>query len=218
LPTVEFDPKNFVPYRKVWELITASGIELYYKLFWARLTITGRENIPPKGVLLIVGNHLSNWDPPLLVVATRRPMGFVAKEELFERPRFGKLITFYGAISVKRDKPEKTTFKSVKKIFETGWSVAMFIEGTRSKTPGVMGRPHLGAAYFARANKVPILPVGIVGTNEKGGHAYLHIGKIIEPSKDLEETTWRIMESLSELTGYKIESRELANDHAASET
>jgi 1-acyl-sn-glycerol-3-phosphate acyltransferase len=210
LPTVEFDPKNFRPYRAVWELITASAIEFYYNLFWARLSVSGRENIPKKGQLLIVGNHLSNWDPPLLVVATRRPMGFVAKEELFDKPRFGKLITFYGAISVKRDKPEKATFKSVKKIFEAGWSVAMFIEGTRSKTPGIMGRPHLGAAYFARANKVPILPVGIVGTHVKGGHAHLQIGPVIEPSQDLEETTWRIMEALAGLTGFQIESRELA--------
>lgn len=210
MPTVEFNAKNFQEYRKYTELATASAISAYYKLFYGRLTVIGRENVPKSGPLLIVGNHLSNWDPPMLVVATRRHMGFVAKEELYENPKFGKLIEFYGAISVKRDKPEKSTFKSVKKIFEAGWSVGMFIEGTRNKTPGVMGRPHLGPAYFARANKVPILPVGISGTNQKGGHAILRIGKPIAPGDNLEETTWRIMEALSELTGFRIEHRELA--------
>jgi 1-acyl-sn-glycerol-3-phosphate acyltransferase len=210
---VEYDPKNFTRFRRFWELLTASAIQSYYNIFYGRLTIRGRENVPKDGKpLLIVGNHLSNWDPPMLVVATRRNMGFVAKEELFvENPKFGKLIEYYGAISVKRDKPEKATFKSVKKIFESGWSVGMFIEGTRNKTPGIMGKPHLGPAYFARANKVQILPVGILGTNQKGGHAILHIGKPMDPGEDLEETTWRIMEALSELTGFRIESKEIAH-------
>lgn len=210
MPVVEYNPKNFKPHRKVIELATARFLEYYYKVFCGKLTITGRENVPKEGQFLIVANHLSNWDPPLLVVAARRPMGFVAKEELFEKPRFGKLIEFYGAISVKRDKPEKATVKSVKKIFENGWSVGMFIEGTRNKTPGVMGKPHLGAAYFAKSNKVRILPIGILGTNQKRGHAFVRIGKPIEPGPDLEQTTWEIMEALSELTGFKIESRELA--------
>jgi 1-acyl-sn-glycerol-3-phosphate acyltransferase len=210
--SVDYDAKNFTGFHRFWELLTASAIQLYYGLFYGKLTILGRENIPSDGKpLLIVANHLSNWDPPMLVVATRRNMGFVAKEELFvENPKFGKLITYYGAISVKRDKPEKATFKSVKKIFESGWSVGMFIEGTRNKTPGVMGKPHLGTAYFAKANKVKVLPIGILGTNQKGGHAILKIGKPMDASDDLEETTWRIMEALSELTGFQIESREIA--------
>jgi len=211
LPSVEYKPENFQGYRKITELLTATGIEWYYKCFYGRLTILGRENIPKgSGPYLIVGNHLSNWDPPMLVVATRLNMGFVAKEELYKSKKFGKLIEFYGAISVKRDKPEKSTFKSVKKIFEQGWSVGMFIEGTRNKTPGVMSRPHLGPAYFAKANRVPILPVGILGTNQKGGHAILHVGKPIPCGDNLEETTWQIMEALSELTGFRIEHRELA--------
>lgn len=87
----------------------------------------------------------------------------------------------------------------------------MFIEGTRPKTPGVLGPPHLGAAYFAKSNNVPILPVGLIGTAEKGEKAFAHIGKIIQPSDDFEKTTWEIMESLSQLTGFKIrEDRKLA--------
>jgi 1-acyl-sn-glycerol-3-phosphate acyltransferase len=211
LAIVDFKPGNFRPYRKATELITAHYLEWHYRTFYGPLTIIGREDVP-KGQFLIVGNHLSNWDPPMLVIATHRPMGFVAKEELFtNNPRFGKLIEFYGSISVRRGKPEKSTFKSVKKMFQAGWSCGMFIEGTRSKTPGIMGKPHLGPAYFARANNVPILPVGINGTNQKGAHATARVGKPFPAGEDLEATTWQIMETLSSLTGFKIESRELAS-------
>lgn len=138
-------------------------------------------------------------------------MGFIAKEELFTNPKVSALIEFYSAISVNRDKPEKRTIKAVRNIFGQKWCVSMFIEGTRPKTPGVLGPPHLGAAYFAKSNKVPILPVGLIGTAEKGEKAYAHIGKLIEPSDDMEKTTWEIMEALSQLTGFKIrEDRTLA--------
>jgi 1-acyl-sn-glycerol-3-phosphate acyltransferase len=148
-----------------------------------------------------------------LVIAGDRPMGFVAKEELFDVKNFDKLIEFYGAISINRSKPDKTTFKSVKKIFAAGWSVGMFVEGTRAKNPGVLGQPHLGAAFLAKSNKVPILPVGLVGTNLKHGKAHATIGNIIQTSDDLEKTTWEIMEALSKLTGFAMpETRKIASE------
>lgn len=162
--------------------------------------------------MLIVANHLSYWDPPALVIAVDRPMGFVAKEELFENEKLAQLIEFYSAISINRNKPEKRTIKAVRDIFKAGWSVTMFIEGTRSKTPGVIGRPHLGAAYFAKSNNVPILPVGLVGLDTKGQKAYAHIGKLIQPGDDLEKTTWEVMEALADLTGFKIGERKLAQE------
>jgi 1-acyl-sn-glycerol-3-phosphate acyltransferase len=207
---VEFKPENFSPFRRECFIISADFLGYWYRKTRGQLTVTGRENVPRETPVLIVANHLSYWDPPLLAHSTMRAMGYVAKEELFDKPFFGKLIELYCAISIKRDRPDKSTIRSVKSIFQAGWCVGMFIEGTRNPHPGVMGQPHLGAAYFARANKVPILPIGLVGTNDIGGHAYVHVGKLMPYGNDLEETTWRIMEALSDLTGFKIESREIA--------
>ncbi len=172
-----------------------------------RIKVSGRENVPKDRPCLIVGNHLSHFDPPLLCIATDVPMAYVAKEELFEVPILKHLINFYGAIPINRAKTQKSTIKTVKKIFEAGWNVGMFVEGTRSKTPGTLGRPHLGAAYFAYTNKVPILPVGIIDTHKSWKQAEARIGKPFEPSKDLEQTTWEIMDRLSELTGYTVDRR-----------
>lgn len=211
MPALDYQPKNFSPIRRLTQIGTARYI-LFPLYYWRnRLKVTGRENVPKDQPVLIVANHLSYWDPPILVIAVDRPMGFIAKEELFTNPKVSALIEFYSAISVNRNKPEKRTIKSVRNIFKAGWCVTMFIEGTRPKTPGVLGPPHLGAAYFAKSNNVPILPVGLIGTAEKGEKAFAHIGKIIQPSDDFEKTTWEIMESLSQLTGFKIrEDRKLA--------
>ena len=65
----------------------------------------------------------------------------------------------------------------------------MFIEGTRNKTPGVLGQPHTGPAYFAKSNKLPLVPIGIVGSNKRWGKVVTKIGKPIEPEGDLDETT-----------------------------
>jgi 1-acyl-sn-glycerol-3-phosphate acyltransferase len=208
----EYDPKIYAPWRKTAHMLTAR----YFltPLYWMRnfVTVYGRENIPQNTQLLIVGNHLSNWDPPLLCIATDLPMAYVAKNELFDVPILKHLIKFYGAIAINRHKPEKSTIKTIKKVLAEGWNLGMFIEGTRSKNPGYLGPPHTGTAYFAYSNNIPILPVGLVGTNEKFKKAKVYIGKPIQPSKDLEKTTWEVMEALSELTGYKIANRKLA-DH-----
>ncbi|MBY0546440.1 MAG: 1-acyl-sn-glycerol-3-phosphate acyltransferase [Candidatus Obscuribacterales bacterium] len=208
MPTLH-DKNAFTPFRAFYYLMTARYFFGPLFFFQNRLEFSGRENIPKEGPCVFVANHLSNWDPPIIARATDKPVSFLAKEELFTDKFFRNLVRAYGAISVNRDKPEPSTFKAVRDMLKKGWYLGMFIEGTRSKTPGQMGPPHLGPAYFAKANKLPIVPVGIVGTNVKNGKAYVRIGKPLEASKDLDETTWRIMEALSDLTGFKLPPREL---------
>ncbi len=200
---VEYDPHAFSPFRTGIYIATA---RYFFGTIFAiqnHLEFSGRENIPP-GPCVFVGNHLSNWDPPLISRVTDRPVSFLAKKELFSDKFFRNLVLAYGAISIDREKPEKSTFKAVKEMLAKGWCLGMFIEGTRSKTPGMLGTPQMGAAYFAKLNKLPLVPIGIVGTNVKRGKVYAKIGKPIAPEGTLEEISWKVMEALSDLTGFKL--------------
>ena len=114
------------------------------------------------------------------------------------------LIELLGAVSIDRQKPSLSSIKKIKGAIKAGWSLGIFIEGTRSRLKGSMGVPHTGAAYFAYANKLPILPVGLIDTNKKEAGCQAVIGELIESGPDLEAKTWEIMRALSKLTGYKM--------------
>ncbi len=193
----------FDPWRAFVQLNTERFIvRPYYHLF-RHLAVSGQENLPKDIPVVVVSNHLSYWDPPILSVATRKPICYVAKKELFDNKKLSLLIELLGAVAIDRHKPSLSSIKKIKKAIKAGWSLGIFIEGTRSKIEGSMGPPHTGAAYFAQANKLPILPVGLVDTN-KEGKCYARVGKLIPPGADLEAKTWEIMQALSELTGYKL--------------
>lgn len=205
-PLTEYSPV-FDAVHAAFQMFLAHYVVGPYYYIFRRLCVSGRENVPHNTPLIVVSNHISNFDPPIACIAADRYMCFAAKKELFENPYLTWLITLLGAIYIDRQKPSHSSIKKIKQAIRAGWCVSIFIEGTRSKIPGSIGIPHTGAAYLALSNKLPILPVGLIDTNTKKGKCYARIGKIIEPSADLEATTWKIMHSLSELTGYRLPDR-----------
>jgi 1-acyl-sn-glycerol-3-phosphate acyltransferase len=207
MPTL-FDPDAFLPWRTAAYMAVARGFFLPIYVLRNRLTVEGQENIPP-GPCVAVANHLSNWDPPLVSVCLNRPICYLAKKELYEMPGVRQFLLFFGNISVDREHPELSTFKAVKRVFAAGWSLGMFIEGTRSRTPGVLGQPHQGPAYFAFSNKVPLVPVGITGTGKTYGKYLVRIGTPITPERDLDATTNTIMAALSALTGFALPEKDV---------
>jgi hypothetical protein len=72
------DIKRFTPHRIRMQMLVGRGMMENWHRIFNHLEVTGRENIPPTGSLIIVGNHISNQDPPLLTVATHRHMIFMA--------------------------------------------------------------------------------------------------------------------------------------------
>lgn len=176
---------------------------LYYLIY--RLKVIGRENIPKsKTPFIIMPNHLSNLDPPLISAVMNMPIAYMAKKELFDIPILKQLIIILGTFSVNREKVEKTTIKATKELIKKKWCLGMFLEGTRSKTPGYLSNPNIGPAYIANLNNVPILPVGIIGSNKPFGPITVKIGKLFYPDKDLEKARWQCAEKLAELTGFKL--------------
>lgn len=176
----------------------------FYRLL-KQLKVSGTENIPDDNEpLVIVSNHLSLWDPPIMSISTKKPVCYIAKKELFENAYLAKLIEILGTVAIDRAKPSLSSMKKIKEAIKAGWSVGIFIEGTRSKIDGCLGLPQTGAAYFAHAHKLRILPIGLIDTNRKNTPCFARVGKIIEHGPDLEAKTWEIMEVLSQLTGYKM--------------
>ena len=130
-----------------------------------RLKIEGRENIPKDGPLVIASNHLSLLDPPVLGTAATRKVHFMAKEELFV-PVLGTIYKILGAFPVRRGGADRVAIKHGIEILESGNVLAIFPEGTRSKT-GELGKAQPGALMMASKVKATIVPACIIGTDYK---------------------------------------------------
>ena len=79
--------------------------------WFANFEVSGKENVPPVGPLIVVSNHLSNIDPSILAVSISRRLQFLAKSTLFTGPFINSLLRWYGAYPVNRDKIDITSFK-----------------------------------------------------------------------------------------------------------
>jgi 1-acyl-sn-glycerol-3-phosphate acyltransferase len=161
-------------------LLWKIGYHLLYPLFKIlfRLEIRGKENLPQGGAIL-VSNHKSYLDPIVLGLATKRPISFMAKVELFKYPFFSSLIKAFYAFPVRREEADKKALKEGVKRIKSGFLLGIFPEGTRVRSEEI-GDFKPGLAFFYRLTKAPIVPAAVIGTRKvlmrKGILPYL--GKI----------------------------------------
>ncbi len=127
--------------------------------------VKGQENLPPQGPLLIVSNHLHLADPPIVAASIKIRTVLMAKEELFRHAWSRFWVSNFGAFPVRRDGVDREAIKQAETWLKRGVSVIMFPEGSRSKT-GKMEPALPGAALIATRLGVPVLPVGITGTDK----------------------------------------------------
>lgn len=141
-------------------------------LFFTRYRVNGRENIPREGPLLVVANHIATADPPVLGISINRKMIFMAKDSLFHTRWKAYFIRSFGAFPVHRERLDTRVLRYVDKVLERGLALAMFPEGGRSADYRLMpAKP--GSAIIATRRNVPILPVGIIGTERIKGLRWL---------------------------------------------
>jgi 1-acyl-sn-glycerol-3-phosphate acyltransferase len=140
--------------------------------------VEGRENVPLKGPLIVVCNHPNMADPPLIAVSVNRKTVFMAKEELFLHWFSRFCVRNFGAFPVRRGGLDRTSLKEAERWLKQGVAVVMFPEGKRSRTIQ-MEEAFPGSALIAARLCVPVLPVGITGTEKiKGRTWWLHRPRI----------------------------------------
>lgn len=130
-----------------------------------RIKISGIENIPKNGAVIIASNHLSLWDPPIVGYAVPRPVHFMAKEELFNIPVFGWVIRLLNAFPVKRGSADRSAIRRAINILESGQIVGLFPEGTRSKT-GTLGEFEPGIGLIALKANATVIPTAVINSNK----------------------------------------------------
>jgi 1-acyl-sn-glycerol-3-phosphate acyltransferase len=144
-----------------------------------RLRARGQEHLPAAGGFVLAANHNSNFDPwPLgVTLFPKRYLRFMGKSELFWTP-FKQFATAAGAFPVRRGQADLEAMATATQLCREGHIVVMFPEGTRRKKglrKKYEARAHTGAARIALDANVPLVPVGIVGTDRLGKLAQLRV-------------------------------------------
>lgn len=156
-------PRPSLTYRLV------SGV-LVFPLF--RILFRGRtfgnKRVPLEGPLVVVANHGSHLDPPMLGHALGRPVAFMAKAELFRVPLLGALIRACGAYPVKRGASDREAIRTATARLQEGWAIGVFLDGTR-QPDGRVNQPMPGAALLSARSGAPLLPVAIVNSHRALG-------------------------------------------------
>ena len=141
-------------------------------LLLTRWRIKGKENVPSQGPVLVIANHLNLVDPPLLGVSLGRKVVFMAKKELFRFRFIGYFIGGLGAFPVHRGQLDRKALRQAGQVLADGLALVMFPEGMRSRS-GRLRPAFPGSALIALRSGVPILPVGITGTQRIRGITWL---------------------------------------------
>lgn len=152
-----------------WYLMAQIATTLLGRLLW-QLRIDGKENVPKSGAFLLCPVHRSNVDGPLTSIMSSRRLKYLAKESMFSPPWFAAIIRAMGAIAVNRGAPDRASLHACIETLGLGNPLVLFPEGTRRSGP-LVNDLNEGAAYLAMKAGVPIVPVGIGGSesvNPKG--------------------------------------------------
>jgi 1-acyl-sn-glycerol-3-phosphate acyltransferase len=136
-----------------------------------RPTITGAENVPANGGVILASNHLSFIDSFAIPLAAPRRVSFLAKSDYFTGTGFGgavrrELFTMVGAIPVDRrsSRAAQESLAAALRVLEGGDAFGIYPEGTRSRD-GRLYKGHTGVAWLALTAGVPVVPVALVGTD-----------------------------------------------------
>lgn len=199
-----------------------TAVKLVYHIAY-NMHFEGTSNIPEKEGVIIASNHRSYADPVLLTMYMKKPVKYMAKEELFKNKLFAAFIRMLGAFPVKRGTGDMSVIEESTQILKRGDNLVIFPEGTRSKENKVAGGK-TGVALIAAKAGADVLPVGICFEGEKlhfRTKLTVKIGKLIKyeelvssdgenteiSPKELKAVKIRIMDEITTLVEGKPHER-----------
>lgn len=139
----------------------------------------GIDEFPEHNGVIVYLNHKSMWDPVIIGCLLKRPIYFMAKEELFYNPLFGFIIRKLNAFPVKRGTPDRKAIRKALQVLDNKQVLGIFPEGTRSKD-GKLLEPEPGVALIAAKSKdVVLVPAAIIGNYKLFSSIDVKFGKPI---------------------------------------
>ena len=165
-----------IPWNRLYAACKVPTVAFMRLMF--RLEAIGTENVPAHGPVLLVANHSSVLDPPLIGGASDRQLTYLAKAELFKIPLFGALIHGLNARPVRREGADPGALRTAKRVLEEGGALLVFPEGTRGNE-GVIRPAKPGAGLLAVASGAAVVPVYVRGS----GRAWPRGRRLPRPAK-----------------------------------
>jgi len=146
---------------------------------WCRMTVTGSEHVPATGgFILAAGGHRSILDTPVVAGTSRRILRYMGAEKYFEVPGLSWFLRSVGGFPIQRDATDRDALRLSEEVLRSGDPLVIYPEGTRFSGPVVQPLQQ-GAAFLACRAQVPIVPVGLGGTER----AWPKGGRFIRPTK-----------------------------------
>ncbi len=177
----KFDYTKFKNY-KMMDVIRPLGKVLcktYYKV-----EFEGLENLNRNDGFIIAPNHVSEFDPLFIAMASDRLYHYIAKYELFENPILNKAMTHLNGFPIVRGKGDMVAINYAIELIRRGEVLCIFPEGTRSDD-GTPQKAKSGVGYIARYTGADVVPVGIYMENKDkaGSKVVVKFGKAIKNSE-----------------------------------
>jgi 1-acyl-sn-glycerol-3-phosphate acyltransferase len=145
---------------KIVRFIVACGSAAAY-----RVRVKGRDRLPATGGYVLAPSHRSMMDIPFAAWLSRRPLRYMGKVSLFEIPVLGWFFRKLGGFEVSRDGTDRKALRDSISMLQAGEILLVYPEGTRQNGPKIQSLQP-GAAYLALRAGVPVVPVGIAGSEE----------------------------------------------------
>jgi 1-acyl-sn-glycerol-3-phosphate acyltransferase len=188
-----------------------------------RIHVEGKEHVPRKGAAILACNHRSFLDSIFLPLVVPRRVTFVAKAEYFDDPKTAWFFRGVGQIPIRREggSASQRALDAAMEVLGTGGVFGIYPEGTRTRD-GYLHRGHTGVARLSLGSGAPIVPVGLIGTDEVQPvdkkmprlfrHVTIRFGEPLDPTRYgdrehdhlvLRELTDEVMYEICQLSGYE---------------